>query len=76
MWLMVRVVRSYKQVRRSLYYQKYLTANVLSDKDAVFIPKILVCRGTEPYEFGNSVSEKRERHYCAPSMLSGAIAET
>ena len=65
----------------SLYYQKYLTANVLADKDAVFIPKILVlCRGTEPYEFGNSVSEKRKHTpgqittIARLTMLSGVIA--
>lgn len=65
----------------SLYYQKYLTANVLANKDAVFIPKVLVlCRGTEPYEFGNSASEKRKHTpgqittITRLTMLSGIIA--
>lgn len=43
----------------TLYYQMYLTAQVLSRWPAVFTPEILIlCRNTEPPEFGNSVSEK------------------
>jgi hypothetical protein len=43
----------------TLYYQMYLTANVLVEKSVVITPKILVlCRNGEPPEFGNSSREK------------------
>jgi hypothetical protein len=46
----------------SLFYQMHLTANVLADKSAAFTPKVLVlCRAGEPYEFGNSPTE-RSKH--------------
>ncbi len=42
----------------SLYYQMYLTANVLVTRCAVFTPALLVlCRGSEPPDFGNSSTE-------------------
>jgi abequosyltransferase len=42
----------------TLYYQMHMTASVLSEKNAVVTPKVLVlCRKTAP-EFGNSDSEK------------------
>ncbi len=42
-----------------LYYQMHLTANVLAIKNAVFTPELLIlCRASEPYEFGNSAAEK------------------
>jgi abequosyltransferase len=43
----------------TLYYQMYLTASVLIDKPAVVTPKVLVlCRNSEPPDFGNSAKEK------------------
>jgi len=43
----------------TLFYQMYLTANVLPEKTAVFTPKVLVlCRNNEPPDFGNSAKEK------------------
>ncbi|PSH03641.1 MAG: glycosyltransferase family 2 protein [Acidobacteria bacterium] len=43
----------------TLYYQMYLTANVLLSKTAVCTPKVLVlCRSNEPHDFGNSEREK------------------
>jgi hypothetical protein len=43
----------------TLYYQMYLTANVLIHKTAVCTPKVLVlCRNGEPPDFGNSDKEK------------------
>jgi len=43
----------------TLYYQMHLTANVLAVKNAAITPKVLVlCRGSEPYEFGNSPAEQ------------------
>jgi abequosyltransferase len=42
-----------------LYYQMHLTANVLAVKNAVFTPELLIlCRASEPYEFGNSTAEQ------------------
>ncbi len=42
-----------------LFYQKYLTANVLVTRSAVFTPALLVlCRNSEPPDFGNSGSER------------------
>jgi len=43
----------------TLYYQLYLTASVLRDKKAVATPEVLVlCRSSEPPDFGHSSSEK------------------
>jgi glycosyltransferase involved in cell wall biosynthesis len=43
----------------TLYYQMHITASVLSEKNAVATPKVLVlCRNTEVPEFGNSDIEK------------------
>ena len=43
----------------TLYYQMHMTASVLSERNAVATPKVLVlCRDTEAPEFGNSDSEK------------------
>lgn len=43
----------------TLYYQMHLTASVLVNKTAVCTPKVLVlCRNSEPPEFGNSAKEK------------------
>ncbi|MCU1251388.1 MAG: hypothetical protein JWQ49_4417 [Edaphobacter sp.] len=43
----------------TLYYQMHMTASVLSGKNAVATPKVLVlCRNTEAPEFGNSDTEK------------------
>ena len=42
----------------SLYYQLHLTASVLSSKDAVFTPRVLVlCRNSEPPDFGTNFKE-------------------
>ncbi len=43
----------------TLYYQMHLTAQVLSAWPAVFTPEVLIlCRNSEPPEFGNSASER------------------
>jgi glycosyltransferase involved in cell wall biosynthesis len=43
----------------TLYYQMHLTANVLINKTAVCTPSVLIlCRGNEPPQFGNSEKEK------------------
>jgi glycosyltransferase involved in cell wall biosynthesis len=43
----------------TLYYQMHLTASVLSEKNAVDTPNVLIlCRNTEVPEFGNSDTEK------------------
>lgn len=43
----------------TLYYQLHLTAQALVDHCAVSTPKVLVlCRNSEPPDFGNSASEK------------------
>lgn len=43
----------------TLYYQMHLTGSVLAEANAVATPKVLVlCRNSEPPEFGNSGSEK------------------
>jgi abequosyltransferase len=43
----------------TLYYQMHLTAQVLSKWPAVVTPELLIlCRNSEPPEFGNSTSEK------------------
>lgn len=65
----------------TLYYQLYLSSMVLRYKPAVFTPKVLVlCRGDEPPEFGNSSRERgkyQPGHYTPEarlSMVSGAVA--
>lgn len=43
----------------TLYYQMHLTVSVLMHKPVVFTPAVLVlCRGNEPPQFGNSSKEK------------------
>jgi len=43
----------------SLYYQMHLTASVLAEHGALATPMVLVlCRNSEPPDFGNSASEK------------------
>jgi len=65
----------------SLYYQMHLTANVLINKTAVCTPKLLVlCRGTEAPEFGNSETEKgkfcpgRYTPQARVHMIQGALS--
>lgn len=43
----------------TLFYQKHLTASVLVSRTAVCTPEVLVlCRNSEPPDFGNSAKEK------------------
>lgn len=65
----------------TLFYQMHLTATVLVLRCAVFTPKVLVlCRASEPPEFGSSSSEKGKYtpgHFTPEarlSMLSGALS--
>ena len=65
----------------TLYYQLHLTATVLASMCAVFTPTILVlCRNSEPPEFGNSGSEKgkylpgRYTPHALLTMVSGALS--
>ena len=65
----------------TLYYQMHLTANVLATRCAVFTPNVLVlCRASEPPEFGSSSSEKGKYvpgQYTPEarlSMISGALS--
>jgi abequosyltransferase len=65
----------------TLYYQMHLTANVLIKKTAVFTPKVLIlCRGNEPPEFGNSIKESgkyvpgRYTPQARLNMISGALS--
>jgi abequosyltransferase len=65
----------------TLYYQMHLTASVLLGKSAVFSPKILVlCRNSEPPDFGNSDKEKgifTPGHYTPQArlrMVQGALS--
>jgi abequosyltransferase len=65
----------------TLYYQMHLTASVLVDKAAVCTPKVLVlCRGSEAPEFGNSEKEKgkfvpgRYTSQARLSMVGGALS--
>jgi glycosyltransferase involved in cell wall biosynthesis len=65
----------------SLYYQMHLTANVLVERCAVFTPRVLVlCRGSEPPEFGSSRLEKgkfvpgRYTPEARLRMVSGALS--
>lgn len=45
----------------TVYYQMYLVANILLDFNGVYVPDVTVlCRNSEPPDFGNSVSEKTE----------------
>jgi len=65
----------------TLYYQMHLTASVLVDKTAVCTPKVLIlCRGGEPPDFGNSAREKgiyvpgAYTPQARLSMIGGAIS--
>lgn len=65
----------------SLYYQMYLTANVLVEKSAVCTPRVLVlCRNGEPPDFGNSENERGRYvpgHYTPTArlnMVGGALS--
>ena len=65
----------------TLYYQMHLTAAVLCDKAAVATPNILVlCRNSEPPEFGNSSKERgryvpgRYTPQARLSMIGGALS--
>jgi abequosyltransferase len=65
----------------TLYYQMHLTASVLSEKNAVVTPKVLVlCRSTEAPEFGNSDNEKgkyipgRYTPQARLNMVGGALS--
>jgi abequosyltransferase len=65
----------------TLYYQMHLTASVLIDKTAVCTPKVLIlCRGNEPPDFGNSDKEKgkyvpgRYTPQARLSMVGGALS--
>lgn len=43
----------------TLYYQMHIVGSVLAKMNAITIPKVLVlCRNSEPPDFGNSASEK------------------
>jgi glycosyltransferase involved in cell wall biosynthesis len=65
----------------TLYYQLYLTAQVLSTKCAVCTPNVLVlCRNGEPPEFGNSTKERGKfvpggyTPQARLNMVSGALS--
>ncbi len=65
----------------TLFYQMHLTASVLVSRCAVFTPKVLVlCRNSEPPEFGSSNSEKGKYtpgHYTPQArlnMVGGALS--
>jgi abequosyltransferase len=65
----------------TLYYQMHLTANVLINKTAVCTPNVLVlCRGTEAPDFGNSGKEKgkyvpgRFTAQARLNMIAGALS--
>jgi len=65
----------------TLYYQMHLTANVLISKIAVCTPKVLVlCRNSEPPDFGNSAKEKGKytpgsyTPQARLNMISGAMS--
>jgi abequosyltransferase len=65
----------------TLFYQMHLTASVLAQRCAVFTPKVLVlCRNSEPPEFGSSRSEKGKyvpgtyTPEARLSMISGALS--
>jgi len=65
----------------TLYYQMYLTANVLIKKSAVCTPKVLIlCRGNGKPEFGASAKEKGKyvpgqyTPQARINMISGALS--
>src|SRR6266481_3073577 len=65
----------------TLYYQMHLTANVLISKIAVCTPKVLIlCRNSEPPDFGNSAKEKGKytpgsyTPQARLNMISGAMS--
>jgi abequosyltransferase len=65
----------------TLYYQMHLTASVLINKTAVCTPKVLIlCRGNEPPQFGNSAREKgkyvpgRYTPAARLNMIGGALS--
>lgn len=65
----------------TLYYQMHMTTNVLMTRIAVFTPRILVlCRNSEPPDFGNSFREKgvytpgRYTPQARLSMVRGALS--
>lgn len=65
----------------TLFYQMHLTASVLVNRTAVCTPKVLVlCRGSERPEFGNSAKEKGKYvpgSYTAQArlnMIGGALS--
>lgn len=65
----------------TLYYQMHLTANVLIKKSAVCTPEVLIlCRNSEPPEFGNSAKEKgryvpgRYTPEARLNMINGALS--
>lgn len=65
----------------SLYYQMYLTANVLVTRCAVFTPALLVqCRNSEPPDFGNCGAERgtyvpgRYTPQARLKMIAGALS--
>ena len=65
----------------TLYYQMHLTASVLANRPAVSTPRVLVlCRATEPPEFGNSLAERgrytpgRYTPEARFHMIQGAVA--
>jgi len=65
----------------TLYYQMHMTASVLSEKNAIVTPKVLVlCRNSEAPEFGNSDKEKgkyipgRYTPQARLNMVAGALS--
>ena len=65
----------------TLYYQMHLTATVLINKTAVCTPVVLVlCRGNERPEFGNSAKEKgkylpgKYTQQARLNMIAGALS--
>lgn len=65
----------------TLYYQMHLTVSVLTRKSLVFTPEVLVlCRGSEPPEFGSSTSERgkfvpgRYTPQARLNMVAGALS--
>jgi abequosyltransferase len=70
-----------KRFDGTLYYQIYLTTRVLIHKTAVSIPDVLVlCRGSEPPEFGDNANEKGKyipggyTPQARLNMVSGALS--
>lgn len=65
----------------ALYYQMHVVASVLAQHNAVSMPKVLVlCRGDEPPDFGNSENEKgkytpgKYTPEARLSMIGGVVA--